>query len=281
MMFIVLLDPLSVAPFTPTFPLHSLSTIDTCMPCPAAIFRRISLQRVGKTCFSIDLFVSNSRSGTTPHCTSPEIQDDDGRGELELRPGRFSDLEDLVTLSSTSFQEESIVKSIASSLGLWDFSGNIRKGLETRLNQIISAGDGCNASRYAMIVASDAQTGRVVGMVEMGLLPCPVPLSRRPAPELPYLVNLAVLKEYRRRGIGQQLVRACEHKASEEWGYREIFLYVKAQNRVAQALYSAMGYTCEWREPSWYRLKSGLQKLQSNPRLFLRKELLPDIEDRR
>ncbi|EKX39343.1 hypothetical protein GUITHDRAFT_143547 [Guillardia theta CCMP2712] len=115
---------------------------------------------------------------------------------------------------------------------------------------------------------SNVLLGRVVGMVEMGLLPCPVPLSRRPAPELPYLVNLAVLKEYRRR-----------HQRSGE--YREIFLYVKAQNRVAQALYSAMGYTCEWREPSWYRLKSGLQKLQSNPRLFLRKELLPDIEDRR
>lgn len=43
--------------------------------------------------------------------------------------------------------------------------------------------------------------------------------------------------------------------------------------RPAQSLYSKLGYVCEFREPMWYRLKSGGQRIRSNPKLFFRKIL--------
>ena len=36
--------------------------------------------------------------------------------------------------------------------------------------------------RYGCFVAEEKETGKVVGMVELGILPCPVPLKRRPPP---------------------------------------------------------------------------------------------------
>jgi len=29
---------------------------------------------------------------------------------------------------------------------------------------------------------------------------------------------------------------------------------------------------CEWQEPVWYKLKSGGQRMQRNPKMFLRKD---------
>jgi ribosomal protein S18 acetylase RimI-like enzyme len=97
---------------------------------------------------------------------------------------------------------------------------------------------------------------------------------RRPPPELPYLVNLAVHPKHRRRGLGAQLVVACERVAREEWGYSEMFLYVRKQNMPALSLYYSLGYVCEFSEPVWYKLKSGGQRMQPNPKLFLRKDPL-------
>lgn len=125
---------------------------------------------------------------------------------------------------------------------------------------------------YELLVAESCRDGRIAGMVELGVLPCPIPIERRPAPELPYLVNLAVDPRYRRRGLGQELVAACEKVAKDEWGYSEIFLYVKRQNTAAVCLYYSMGYVCEWQEPVWYKLKSGGQRMQRNPKMFLRKD---------
>jgi len=35
-----------------------------------------------------------------------------------------------------------------------------------------------------------------------------------------------------------------------------------------------MGYVCEWQEPVWYKLKNGGQRMQRNPKMFLRKDRL-------
>ena len=50
-----------------------------------------------------------------------------------------------------------------------------------------------------------------------------------------------------------------------------MFLHVKANNRAARVLYASLGFVCEFREPMWYKLKNGQQKVRQNPRLFLRK----------
>ena len=42
------------------------------------------------------------------------------------------------------------------------------------------------------------------------------------------------------------MLAACERIASEEWGYEEMFLYVKRENTAALCLYYSAGYVCEW-----------------------------------
>ena len=53
-----------------------------------------------------------------------------------------------------------------------------------------------------LVQAVDSATGKIVGAVELILLPYPA----KPSPAKPYLFNLCVDPSYRRRGIGQKLV---------------------------------------------------------------------------
>jgi len=57
----------------------------------------------------------------------------------------------------------------------------------------------------------------------------------------PVLANLAVSEDFRRRGVGSVLVRACE---AEAWGqgYREVVLQVEEDNERARTFYAARGY---------------------------------------
>ena len=60
-------------------------------------------------------------------------------------------------------------------------------------------------------------------------------------PQQIYLSNLAVRKEYRRRGVARQLLQSAEQKATD-WGFQEIYLHVMADNNRARCLYEQMGY---------------------------------------
>ncbi len=56
-----------------------------------------------------------------------------------------------------------------------------------------------------------------------------------------HLANIAVTKEYRRKGIGSLLMKEVEKKA-KELGKRIIILEVRESNRTAQAFYMRHGY---------------------------------------
>ena len=56
-----------------------------------------------------------------------------------------------------------------------------------------------------------------------------------------YLSNLAVDVSCRRRGIAQQLLKACEQVAFE-WGFEELYLHVMEDNTEARRLYQKTGY---------------------------------------
>ena len=58
----------------------------------------------------------------------------------------------------------------------------------------------------------------------------------------PYLSDLGVSPLYRRRGIGEELVRACEEWTRER-GYAKLYLKVEERNKGGCRLYSGMGYT--------------------------------------
>lgn len=57
----------------------------------------------------------------------------------------------------------------------------------------------------------------------------------------PYLSNLAVLADYRRQGIAQQLLHTSE-RIARDWGYQEIYLHVLENNHRARRLYWKAGY---------------------------------------
>ena len=84
-------------------------------------------------------------------------------------------------------------------------------------------------------------------------------------PQYPYVSNLAVAEQYRRLGVGSQLLAACEHSALD-WGYLETRLHVLDRNESAKQLYCKNGYQIAQIEPNW-----GSLWFDCSPRLLLKK----------
>jgi ribosomal protein S18 acetylase RimI-like enzyme len=59
-----------------------------------------------------------------------------------------------------------------------------------------------------------------------------------------YVSEIRVKEEYRKRGIGSQLLRLIEDRAKEK-GLPAIYLHVEARNREVRRLYEACGYVEE------------------------------------
>ena len=57
----------------------------------------------------------------------------------------------------------------------------------------------------------------------------------------PYLSDLAVHKNFRRRGVAKALIRKCEEE-SKAWNKNELFLRVEQKNDGALKMYSDLGY---------------------------------------
>lgn len=84
------------------------------------------------------------------------------------------------------------------------------------------------------------------------------------SPQHLYISNLAVAQDYRRLGIGSQLLKACE-QAALDWGYQETRLHVLDCNDSAKQLYCQHGYQISQIEPNWGKLWF------DSPRLLLKK----------
>ena len=66
------------------------------------------------------------------------------------------------------------------------------------------------------------------------------------------ILNLAVGKEWRRRGMGARLVEAALDRARST-GTKQVYLEVRASNRPAIALYEGIGFRECGRRPNYYR----------------------------
>jgi ribosomal protein S18 acetylase RimI-like enzyme len=64
----------------------------------------------------------------------------------------------------------------------------------------------------------------------------------------PLMSNLAVGKQFRRKGVAEKLVIAAEELAKKQWGYDECFLYVEKRNTPALKLYKKLGYKQLWED---------------------------------
>lgn len=65
------------------------------------------------------------------------------------------------------------------------------------------------------------------------------------------LGNVAVARDWRRRGVGARLVDACIARAGER-GARELFLEVRPSNITAQRLYLRFGFEAVGRRRNYY-----------------------------
>jgi ribosomal protein S18 acetylase RimI-like enzyme len=65
-----------------------------------------------------------------------------------------------------------------------------------------------------------------------------------------YLASLTVASDYRRLGVAQQLVQACERQVGL-WNQSDLYLHVLAENTAARRLYLQLGYGIHRKIRSW------------------------------
>ena len=63
----------------------------------------------------------------------------------------------------------------------------------------------------------------------------------RETQQYPYIFNLAVHPQWRRRGVARQLLIAAE-KIVKQWGFSRMYMHVLEDNQPARSLYDRLGY---------------------------------------
>jgi len=124
-----------------------------------------------------------------------------------------------------------------------------------KANHLKMCFDAIDESERGLFVAvsrdpSKQNDERIVGFCSVdGRAPDPdcrvenlTPSTLARTPPRPYLSDLGVSLVHRRRGIGVELVRACEEWTRER-GYAKLYLKVEKRNTSGCRLYSEMGYT--------------------------------------
>lgn len=110
------------------------------------------------------------------------------------------------------------------------------------------------------------EDGHIVGNVTLFPASFPVEFGK-----VIVIANVAVLPDYRRRGIARQLVSASL-EALQSWGSRTAILQVEADNDAARHLYETMGFRVQRRWHQWRRSSYNRppQPLSGSPRITLR-----------
>jgi len=134
---------------------------------------------------------------------------------FELRIGELRDLPALVSVAHAEFQEQH--ESPLERQALWVV---LCLGFSLRLM----------SDESVVVVAEEA--GSLKGMAELSMQPSGEPAPAVPLPDwmkreplTPYISNLLVTSDARRRGLGKQLVAFCERTAQRDWGLSTVALH--------------------------------------------------------
>jgi ribosomal protein S18 acetylase RimI-like enzyme len=115
------------------------------------------------------------------------------------------------------------------------------------------------------IYTSERGQSQVIGTIEAGVR---TNNYRQPTPDrYVYISNLAVSRDFRRRGIAAELLINCE-QLTKSWGYTELYLHVMGDNEQGRNLYKKLGYEIVSSELAW-----SIIPWHRPERLFLRKQL--------
>ncbi|CAN1209082.1 GNAT family N-acetyltransferase [Tumidithrix helvetica PCC 7403] len=159
--------------------------------------------------------------------------------------------------------------------GNWTFLTNcfypiIRWGISVDLNNRLLD----ITPHYAcFVVTPDAEPDRIVASAEICLRHIPIGSSSFPLfnwnsdRQYPYLFNLAVHPDWRRKGAAKLLIKSVE-KTAKSWGCSQVYMHALENNFAARSLYDDMGY-------NFHRFDPDLsQWLMGSPRrLLLRKPI--------
>jgi ribosomal protein S18 acetylase RimI-like enzyme len=147
------------------------------------------------------------------------------------------------------------------------FKLGIAEDLRHRLRSHVVSGNYRQSQQQVCSIAVHTDRGRsqVVGTVEVGVR---TTNQHRIGPHrYIYISNLAVSRDFRRRGVAQQLLIDCEQMTTA-WGYTELHLHVMGNNERGRNLYQKLGYQVVSSELVW-----SIIPWHRPERLFLRKQL--------
>lgn len=162
---------------------------------------------------------------------------------LTIRPARASDLLALVDILFTSFKPPSGLLCYLSSV--------LRLGLYEDLRYSLRNSDSNQCVYLVATVSPDPgllHQSVVVGAVEITFFRN-LPFGLK-ASYYPYLSNLAIRADYRRQGIGRELLRSCEAAVGER-GLKDLYLHVLKDNYPARQLYDGAGYRLRQADSFW------------------------------
>ncbi len=160
--------------------------------------------------------------------------------DLVIRVAQPKDLAELVEVLSSSFHSRT-------GMMRWFFP-LLRMGLYEDLRQRLRSPLSSDYVCLAAVLSATHHYSYVVGTVEVALRPA-YPFQIRSSP-YPYLSNLAVQLEYRRRGVAQKLLQTCEEFVLDR-GFHDLYLHVLDDNVAAKQLYFKAGYRLKQADPLW------------------------------
>ena len=182
-----------------------------------------------------------------------------------------------LTIRQTSIEDTRTVSSILakSFYDFPEFVGWIYPFLQFTINEDLRYRLRSRSPYYACILAKIVNSDRqettepnldstIVGTAEIALRSASFWSNE---PQHPYISNLAVRQDYRRLGVGSQLLAKCEEIALD-WGYRETRLHVLDKNDSAKQLYCHNGYQISQIESNWGNLW-----FDCSERLLLKKQI--------
>lgn len=115
------------------------------------------------------------------------------------------------------------------------FKNLYRLGELNRLQQNFPYND---LDRHIMLVATLTDSNEVVAFCDVDARPATRPID----PPRPYLSDLAVRPDCRRRGIAKKMVQECERTARQDMNRNELYIRVEEKNTAAVSMYDGLGY---------------------------------------
>ncbi len=184
--------------------------------------------------------------------------------QIEIRPVNEDEIHCVADIITRSFHFDRGWMAWFTPLFKIGIAEDLRNRLRTRVPSALHSKPQQQVCSIALCV--DGAQSCISGTVEVGVRTAE--RYRQHHHRYVYLSNLAVSKDFRRRGVAQKLIESCEQQTLN-WGYTEIHLHVMGNNERGRNLYQKLGYEVisselVWSIIPWHRPE----------RLFLRKQLV-------